>query len=311
MRSWVRAVALVGLVAVAGASADDMLELRPHWKKGEKRHYEKVKAREQSAAGAPAQKMVARSEVDVEVISTGANGSALAWTAGEARFDDPEQQDNPLVQRMGNLFKNARAVLELDANGHLTGVRNWSDLQKTSFKARDELVAEIKKQGADKELADNIGAQVTSMIDSREKVEDLVGRGEAQLFLLPLGVSVSESKALELDGSLPNVLGGEPLPARARFELKSLKDGLATIVYTQTVKPDVLQKIMEQSAKDYAERTGRPGPTKEQLAGMVLEDRAEYVVDVDSGWVETMTHQRTVKAGSNTQQDTVTMRRMK
>jgi hypothetical protein len=253
--------------------------------------------------------MVARSDLVVEVVSSGPNGSVLAWTAGEARFDDPEQDANPLVQRMGNLFKNARAILELDAKGHMTGVRNWKDLQKTSFKARDELVAEIRKQGAEKELADNIGAQVTSMIDSREKVEDLVGRGEAQLFLLPLGVTVSEAKALELDGSLPNVLGGEPLPARARFELKSLKDGRATILYTQTVKSAVLQKIMEQSAKDYAERTGRPGPTKEQLAGMILEDRAEYVVDVDSGWVETMTHQRTVKAGPNTQEDVVTIRR--
>jgi hypothetical protein len=307
------AATAIGLLVVAGhAVADDeMLELQPHWKKGEKRQYEKVKARETSGGPGGSQSMVARSDLEVAVVSTGPKGSVLAWTAGEARFDDPEQNANPLVQRLGNLLKNARALLELDDKGKLTGVRNWKELQQASFKMRDALVDEVRAQGADQQLADTIGAQVTSMIDSREKVEDLVGRGEAQLFLLPLGVTVSESKALELDGSLPNVLGGEPIPARARFELKSLDRaaGRATIVYTQTVKPDVLQAVMERSAKEFAERTGRPGPSSEQLSGMVLEDRAEYVVDVESGWVESFTHQRVVKAGPTKQQDTVTIRR--
>lgn len=312
MRPWVGAVAALALAGMATArlaGADEMLELRPHWKAGEKRQYEKIKTREKSDGAAPGQKMVARSDLQIDVVSTGRDGSVIAWTAGEARFDDPEQNANPLVQLLGNLLKNARALLELDAKGKLTGVRNWKDLQQTSFKARDALVKEIRDQGADEELVGMIGTQVSSMIDSREKVEDLVGRGEAQLFLLPLGVTVSESKALEVDGSLPNVLGGDPLPARARFELKDRANGKATIVYTQTVEPEVLKRIMEQSAEDFAKRTGRPGPSSEQLAGMVLEDRAEYVVDVESGWVERFTHQRTVKAGSSTQQDTVTVRR--
>lgn len=303
------ALLLAGTARLAVAE-DELLELRPHWKKGETRQYEKIKTREASGGPVGSQKMVARSDLEIAVVSTDAKGSVIAWTAGEARFDDPEQNANPLVQRLGNLLKNARALLELDAKGKLTGVRNWKDLQKASFGMRDALVDEVRKQSGDDKLADTIGEQVTSMIDSREKVEDLVGRGEAQLFLLPFGVSVSESKALELDGSLPNVLGGEPIPARARFELKAMdrETGKATIVYTQTVKPDVLQAVMERSAKDFAERTGRPAPSAEQLAGMVLEDRAEYVVDVASGWVDTFTHQRTVKAGPTTQQDTVSIR---
>lgn len=313
MSGHVAVLGLVVLLASAPASAaDDALAVLPHWKAGEKLHYEKIKTREQTADGRPVQTMVARSALEVEVISTGDDGSVLAWTAGEARFDDPAQAANPLVQRLGNLLKNARAVLELDRHARITGVRNWKELQEKSFAMRDALVAEVRAEGADQALVDQIGAQVTAMIDTRPKIEDLVGRGEAQLFLLPLGVALSASQPLEIDGALPNMLGGEPIPARVRFELKAFDRASrhATIAYTQTVKPEEFRRIMERSAREMAARTGRPGPDPQQLAGMMLEDRAEYVVDVGSGWVQRFTHDRTVQAGAGRQRDTVTIRRV-
>ncbi|HEV7730641.1 MAG TPA: hypothetical protein VGR62_00700 [Candidatus Binatia bacterium] len=309
------AAVVLGLLAlvvpVRVRAADDTVSVTPHWKKGEKFQYEKIKTREMADGDRVIQNMTARSVLEVEVVSTGADATVLAWTAGEARFDDPEQAANPLVQRLGNMLKNARALLELDEDWRITGVKNWKALQQTSFKGRDALVEEVRDSGAEKELVDQIAAQVTSMIDTKEKVEDLVGGGEAQLFLLPLGLSLPESEPLVMDGALPNVLGGQPIPARAKFEIKSYDrtSGRATIVYTQTVDPKDAQRIMEETAKDIAEKTGRPGPDPKEFAGMVFEDRAEYVVDIPSGWVQEFTHHRTMKSGARRQQDTVTIRR--
>ena len=65
MRPSLLAAAAIGLLVVAGRAVadDELLELRPHWKKGEKRQYEKVKARETSGGPGGSQSMTARSDL--------------------------------------------------------------------------------------------------------------------------------------------------------------------------------------------------------------------------------------------------------
>ena len=66
---------------------------------------------------------------------------------------------------------------------------------------------------------------------------------------------------------------------------------------------------MEKSLKDLATRVGGPVPQGDALESMMVEDTAEFVVDLSSGWLDRLTYKRLIKTGPDTHEDILTIAR--
>jgi hypothetical protein len=312
MRLWKRVtVAIVAssllcrlALPVVAAEAAGSLEVRPRWETGETARYEMIKTRRKTQGSQVVLNATTRTDIDMEVLGKDDDGYVVAWTLGATRFDDPQQADNPLVKVMSSLLEGQRIVLELDAEAAIIGVRNWNELKDSSANRMQAIVAELNTAGLDQATIAKLQRQVASMFATKQQVEQMCTR-EAQMFFMALGIAVAPSEPLEYADSLPNPLGGEPFPSRAQFNLKAVDraSDRATITWTQTVPPDDARRIVEATLRNLATRLGRPVPDEERLRSLSIEDSAEFVLEMSTGWIDRFTHVRTTRTDGDAQED--------
>lgn len=308
--AWASIALLCSLSFSTFAVAEDSVDLPLRWKTGDKLRYEIVKTRKRSRDDRIALDVTTRTDLDVEVLRADKDGYLIAWTQGETRFDDPRQAANPMVRQMTNLVKGLQTVLEVDSGAVIVGVQNWKELKATVAKTLVTVTEELKNAGLDAEMIGKVKAQVASMFATREQIEAMCTR-EAQMFFLVLGGSYSASEPTEYEDRLPNPFGGEPFPSRAAFALKQVdrESQRAVITWTQTLDPDATRRIIEKSLKDLAARVGGPAPQGEPIKSLAIDDAAESAVDLETGWLDRLTHKRTVKTEGGMQEDTLTITR--
>src|SRR5688572_16838387 len=136
-------------VGTVASAAVDSFELHPRWKKGERVRFEMTKSREKARLDKLIFKTTTRTEVEVEVLTATEDAFVLAWTLGETKFDDTNETQNVLVQKMANLLKGHRMVLELDSQAGIQSVQNWRELKAASTKRLEILSTELKAAGID------------------------------------------------------------------------------------------------------------------------------------------------------------------
>ena len=290
------------------AVAEDSVDLPLRWKVGDKLHYEIVKTRQRRQDTKITVTGATRTDLEIEVVTVDQEGYLVGWTHGETRFDDPRQAANPVVQQMGRLLKDFHILLQLDSKAVIVGVRNWKELKEKSSAILTTLTEVMKNAGMDTATMEKIKAPVVSMFATRKGIEAMCTR-EARMFFMVLGGSYSASEPIEYEGKLPNLLGGEPFPSRATFALKKVDrgSGQAIITWTQTLDPEQTQRILEKTLKDMAARLGGQFPQGKNLESLMIEDTAEFVVDLSSGWLDCLTHKRAMRIGEVTQEDILTI----
>jgi len=303
-------VLLCALILSAPAAAEDSVDLPLRWQVGQRLQYEIVKSGRKTRDGEATLKATTRTDLEIEVLRADADGYLIAWTQGETRFDDPQPAADPMLQRMTNLVRGLRVLLQIDSEANVVGVRNWKELKETIGKILSTVTDELKISGMDATMLSKITAQLASMYATREQIEMMCTR-EPRMFFLVLGGSFSASEPTEYQDRLPNPFGGEPFPSRAAFVLKGVdrQSQRATIAWTQTLDPEHARRIMEKSLKDLAARVGGPVPQGDVLESMMVEDTAEFVVDLSSGWLDRLSHKRLVRTGTATQEDVLTIAR--
>ncbi|HUT89475.1 MAG TPA: hypothetical protein VMY37_08265 [Thermoguttaceae bacterium] len=306
----VGSVLLCTLLFSAPAPAEDSVDLPLGWEVGQRLQYEIVKSSRKTRGDQVAAKPTTRTDLEIEVLRADSDGYLIAWTQGETRFDDPQMAAQPMVQRMANITRGLRVLLEIDSEANVAGVENWQELKETVGKFIATISDELKISGIDPGMLSKITAQLASMYATREQIEMMCTR-EPRMFFLVLGGSFSASEPSEYQDRLPNPFGGEPFPSRAAFVLKEVdrQSQRATIAWTQTLDPQHARRIMEKSLKDLAARVGGPVPQGDVLESMMVEDTAEFVVDLSSGWLDRLSHKRLVSTGTVTQEDVLAIAR--
>jgi hypothetical protein len=299
---------ILGLVLVPVSQAADPVVLTPRWKVGDKARYEMVKTRERVATGKPAPKVTSRTEITVEVVRATKDGYAVAWGYGAATVEGRAGND-PAVVAMANLLKGQRVVLDIDPDGDLRGVENWRELKGLS----DKMVARLTDDLAgrfDKEAVAKLTDQARRMFASKEAVEQAWTR-EPGLFFAAVGLQFDDTKVIEYEDHLPNPLGGPAFPSKARFVLKGVdaNAGIARVTWSQTLDPAEAAKIIERTIKGLTLQLGKSPPDAAQFKNIVIEDTAEIAIRTATGWVDGLTHTRTVTVGGDRQIDTVTLTR--
>jgi hypothetical protein len=66
---------------------------------------------------------------------------------------------------------------------------------------------------------------------------------------------------------------------------------------------------MEKTLKDLGQRLGKPAPEGDMLKSFNMEDDAEFVVEISSGWIQSFTHKRLTGTEGFTQENVISATR--
>ena len=304
----VRAVLLIVLcLPLSGFDAiNNTVEILPHWKTGDSFDLTITRAREKSVDGRSALTGKTHTRFAVQVLSADADGYLLGWTAGDTTFEDPSPSESFLRQVVG-IMKGMQIVLILDRQGTIRGVQNWEALRSETVKVMDALLtktADSPQGNNDHRLMSNLRAQWETMFTTKEQVEQLCTR-DARIYFKVLGRRYRVNEPYEYPDLLPNPLGGEPFPTRARILLKTFdqQSGQAMLSWKQAIDPKAAARILESMIKDLAARRGKKTPDGEFAKAISMEDHADIEVDVRTGWVTRFTRTQSVNLGTRGQTD--------
>jgi hypothetical protein len=297
---------LLGLTDVQRQS----VEIMPYWKKGDRVHLEITRARVKSADGRSTISGKTHTDFTIEVLSANDDGYLVGWTAGKTTFDTPSQAEHSFLGQVVNIMSGRQIVLKIDSHGAIRGIQNWQGLKAAALKSLDALAAteNLQNEKRDRALMSNFRAQWESMLGTKEQVEELCTR-EAQVYFKVLGRGYAHNDPFEYEDLFPNPLGGDAFPTHARMALKTFdkQAGRAVITWSQTADPAQVARILDSMIKEKSARLGREPLVGEFPQAISMEDHAEIVVDVDTGWVKTLKHARSLNIGTRAQIDTTSI----
>jgi len=297
---------LLGLVDVQSHS----IKVLPHWKQGDRVHLEIARARVKSADGTSTITGKTHTDFTIEVLSANDDGYLVGWTAGKTKFDSPSQAEHSFLGEVVNLMNGLQIILEIDSHGAIRGVQNWKGLKATALKSLEALATteDLQKEKPDKARMSSLRAQWESMLGTKAQVEELCTR-EAQIYFMVLGREYAHNNPYEYEDLLPNPLGGEAFPTHARMALKTFdkQAGQAVITWSQIADPKQVARILESKMKEMSARLGKKPLEGEFPKAISMQDHAEIVVDVATGWVKTLAHARSVNFGTRAQVDTTSI----
>ncbi len=290
-------------------AAEESLVLEAHWRQGDVFHFERVKSRKKTKAGKVTLKSTARSDLEINVVSADEGGFVVSWKLGETKFDDPSQEEDPLVQNLTNVYDGCRVELRLDCDANVVGVRNWKELKEVSERSLEVVIRPLQDKGINEAFVAKLRSELASRVSTKQQIEQYWTR-EPGLFFLAVGREYEPGKPTEYEDELPNPLGGEPIPSRARFALREYdkKSGLARVTWTQTAECKLSPGMMQKTLGEWRRLLGKPA-VDGGAAAFTLEDSAEFTVEVHSGWVQSLVHKRVVRSGEIAQEDTITLRK--
>jgi hypothetical protein len=288
-------------------SEDDLIEIYPCWKAGERHSLEIVKTREKQVNGKVTSTSTARVDVKVSVIQADEDGYVLEWTYGETKFDDPDQANNPLVRSVSKIMQGLVIELQMDAFGPIIGVPNWEEVQKKAEVAMKTVTNELKGV-MDQALIDTIINQVSMTYSSEENIMNFL-LTEPQLLVFPLGWQYTMSEPIFYEDLLPNPMGGDPIPSEAYILLKDfdIVTGDAKIEWKQSLDPEKTQEMVLETMKKMAAQTGKTAPDAKDIPELTRNDSAEFTVNANTGWVKYVHLVQTVQIANTIQTDTLTI----
>jgi hypothetical protein len=300
---------LLGLADVHNHS----VEILPHWKQGDTVRLEITRARVKSAGGKSTITGKTHTDFRIEVLSANDDGYLVGWTAGKTTFDAPPQAEHSFLGQVVNLMNGRQIILEIDSHGAIRGVQNWKGIKTAALKSLDALAAaeDARKEKPDTALMSRLRAQWESMLGTKAQVEELCTR-EAQVYFKVLGREYARNTPFEYEDLFPNPLGGDAFPTHANMALKTFdkQTGQAVITWSQVADPKHASRILESMLKEMSARVGKEPLEGEFPRAISMEDHAEIVVDVTTGWVKTLKHARSVNFGTRAQIDTTSIIRI-
>ncbi|MFO0946772.1 MAG: hypothetical protein U1D30_12635 [Planctomycetota bacterium] len=278
--------------------------------KGEKRLYDFIKTTERTQGGSLAKKSTSESELEIEVQEVHSDGYTLVWTTRPKKVDVPKDTDPALADDVQRFAKEMRIVLRVGSNGSVQKVENWQEIQAYLISQMEQADAVAAKAGQSAEQRDKMRSELSRMFGTEAQVTALAGR-EPTLFFSVLGKTFSASKPLQYQDSLPSPFGGDPIATLAAYTVVSqdAEKDLTTIRWQQATDPDAMSKSLEKSMREMAERLKKPVPPDYAFPkNSVMKDEADFVVNSETGWIDSLVQTRTMSIGPELKVDNISIR---
>ncbi|SIO60568.1 hypothetical protein SAMN05444166_6443 [Singulisphaera sp. GP187] len=308
-------VTLLVLARTSTGQTDDgkagEVSIQPQWKVGDKQRYERVKTRRRTSGGKVTAKGSARGPVDVSVVEAGEEGFLVRWRMGKITLDDPKVAANSNVHAVNRLIEGLTIDIELDNEATITGLRNWAEMKATGAKLIDHVIESQRTAGVDAKILASVRPPLEAMFSTKERIEQSFTK-EPLTFFLPIGrVYPKVGKPMEYDDLLPNPLEGPPFPCKGAITLTSYEPakGRAVVAWTQTPDPKETDRIISETLKLTFPRPAQFLPEADELKPSTIVDRAEFVIDTKTGWIEQYTYTRSMTTEDGSMEDILSMTR--
>jgi hypothetical protein len=275
-----RAIPIV--VALLAQEPARTVTLPSDWAVGMRYHIELTKTREKYERGDLKERALNLTPIDVEVLEKRDDGYTVRWTLGSSAILGREDVD-AMSERIAELNRGLQVDFKTDRQGSFVSLAAPEKIEAEMSKRIDVLGKELLKQGMS---ADEVAAftRILSQSYRGESYRALLAK-EPQLFYMPSGSSLSVGQKRAWESSLPNPLGGEPLPANAYLELRTLRPekNEAVVEWRQSIDAVKAGPILEASVREAAKQRGKELPEGVTVNMDALEDAATYVYDSKTG----------------------------
>lgn len=132
--------------------------------------------------------------------------------------------------------------------GDIIEILNWEEIRENMNSLFDEMVEVLGEEDeANQELYKKALQPLKEIYSSKEGIEQLVLK-DLHYFHFPLGAEFDIAEPIFYDDELPNILGGDPLNAKAKlyFESIDLEESFCVLKQEINLDPDDMRAFMEQ-----------------------------------------------------------------
>ena len=294
-----------------GKNKSEEITISPRWKAGDRVRYERVKSRRKLKGGVVTSQGSGNCGIDLSIVEAGPRGYLVRWRIGETAHPDPRAGADPTVRAVTRLIEGLDIDIELDDEATILGLRNWAKLKDSGLKMLDAMMRDNSTASLDAKTKTALRSTLEAMFATKEQTEMMFTK-EPQMYFLPIGRTYpGVGQPIEYDDKLPNPFGGDPFPCKGRIILQSYDSvgGRAVVTWTQSPDPKETARILGETLNKFDQRLGRTKSDAQGIKNFMVEDRAEFVVDTKTGWIEQFTYTRTGSANGDKQEDTLSMRR--
>lgn len=242
-----------------------------------------------------------RAPLQVRVLEADADGALLEWQEGAQTIVDADPQRRPLLEIGLAALRDVPLRLRVDASGRVQSLVNVAPVRAQCLALMDAAAARLAADPAQTPLIAALFPAIKAAFGTAAMVSAASLR-EPAILLGAMGRRYGAPEPVEFSTSLANPLGGEPVPAIARFSIRAVspRRGRAELGWLMVSDPVATQAMaragVEQAARAIAAATYvKPSITVPQMS---IEERGEFVVDTATAWPVRVSHQRTVRAGT-------------
>lgn len=256
-----------------------------YWKKGEEKTF-LVHHKKEKYDGTTALSVAdIRYEAHLTVKDSTAEGYTIEWT--NRNYSSPT--NDPHVKGMNFLFKDLHYLYRTNEAGAFVELVNWEEVR--DFYVNLATLSVPK----DNDTAQEIMNRTKAMFASREVVEATLVP-VIQLLHMPYGYEFSTQKQVG-ETTLPNLFGGDPIPALQSFRITELNPSAPT--YTMVMTQEIDKGNASSFVKDVLKKLGAPETDEEiskVLTSFEVTDNREFTVQLKSGWLSKLSYRKVVKA---------------
>lgn len=256
-----------------------------YWKKGEEKVFLINHKKEKLKDGVRQSGEDIHYEAHLTVKDSSAAGYTIEWT--NRNYSSPT--NNPMVKGMNFLYNDLHFLYKTTEAGAFVELVNWEEVRDFYVNLAALSVPR------DNDTAQEIMNKTKAMFSSREAVEAAM-IPEIQLLHLPYGYEFSTQKQVG-ETTLPNLFGGDPIPALQTIRITHLDPEAYTLAMTQEIDRANASAFL----KDMFQRLGVTNTASTEEINRVLQsfeisDSREFTVGVQTGWLSQVWYQKVVKA---------------
>lgn len=276
---------------------DSTLRLYARWEKGEVASLSYRQTRERYVDGNIVSYDSYLSTIQMKVLRSTARMKKIRWSYANIESEVPKK--SALLNDLATIALGSKVIYVTDEDGVFKDLKNWKEVRKVIYKSLDRILLTY-----DNPEVDSMVQAAKLLYASKESIEKLV-ISDIQLLHTIYGNEFVLGRKEAMATTLPNLRGGDDLPAVFNFELTELnkKKKVAKVVLRQYI--DTKSAIMQLNPNV-------AGASKETLVESFpyIKDYNEFNIELREGWITRALYIREVTEGSTRSVDTYELKKL-
>ena len=287
-------------VSAQNQFTDTSTTIVTYWKKGETNIFDISRTREKYQNGKLSSKGSGTYEAHVKILEETDKSYTIQWTYKNIT---PSKDANPIEARIiAQMTEGLQVIYKTNELGEFSELVNWGKVRDYVNRSLDKMFNQLDNKPR---VATAIN-ELKGVYQTKEALELLVIK-DIQLYHSPYGWELNLNEKVSVEIAHPNMLGGDPFPVIATFELTELNPSKDNCVLTTTQSMDMEKgsEIIYAFVKQMATTMGEPIPEGEELPAIEITDFYQHTCTLSSGLCTKAVSKRVAKNNSTRLIDTI------